>query len=65
MTGDGVTEIDDRWAFTTVRVTESVNAPTVAWIVVVPAAVVIANPEPLIVATEVDEEFQATPLTKS
>jgi hypothetical protein len=46
-------------------VTESVNAPTVAWIVVVPAAVVIANPEPLIVATEVDEEFQATPLTKS
>jgi len=33
--------------------------------VVVPAAVVIANPEPLIVATEVDEEFQATPLTKS
>jgi hypothetical protein len=46
-------------------VTESVNEPTVAWIVVVPAAVVIANPEPLIVATEVDEEFQATPLTKS
>ena len=65
MTGDGITEIDNRWAFTTVRVTESVNAPTVAWIVVVPAAVVIANPEPLIVATEVDEEFQATPLTKS
>ena len=65
MTGDGITEIDNRWAFTTVRVTESVNEPTVAWIVVVPAAVVIANPEPLIVATEVDEECQATPLTKS
>ena len=65
MTGDGATEIDDRCAFTTVRVTESVNEPTVAWIVVVPAAVVIANPEPLIVATELGEEFQATPLTKS
>jgi hypothetical protein len=65
VTGDGVTEMETRCALTTVRVTESVNDPTVAWIVVVPAPVVAARPEPLIVATGVDDEFQLTPLTKS
>ena len=61
----GVTEIEMRCAATTVKVVLSVNEPTVAVIVVDPAATVAAKPELLMVATAVDEEFQFTPLTKS
>lgn len=43
----------------------SLREPTVAVIVVMPAATVVANPELLMVATEVDDELQVTPLTRS
>ena len=61
----GVTEIEMRCAATTVKVVLSVNEPTVAVIVVDPAATVAARPELLMVATALDEEFQFTPLTRS
>jgi hypothetical protein len=61
----GVTEIEMRCAAMTVKVVLSVNEPAVAVIVVDPAATVAARPEPLMVATAVDEEFQFTPLTRS
>lgn len=61
----GATAIEIRWAGTTVNELVSENAPTVAVIVVAPAATVVASPEPLMVATEVDEEVQVTPLDKS
>src|SRR6266567_4570077 len=61
----GVTEIEMRCAATTVKVVVSVSEPTVAVIVVDPAAIVAARPEPSMVATPVDDEFQFTPLTRS
>lgn len=61
----GVTAIETRWAGTTVRVLVSENAPTVAVIVVEPAATVTAMPELLMVATEGEEEAHVTPLDKS
>ena len=61
----GVTEIEIRCAATTVNVEVSVKEPTVAVIVVEPAATVVANPEPLMVATVVEEDVQVTPLTRS
>jgi hypothetical protein len=61
----GITAIEISWAGTTVNVLVSENAPAVAVIVVAPAATVVASPEPLMVAAEVDEEVQVTPLDKS
>jgi hypothetical protein len=61
----GVTEIEVKCAATTVRVEVSLNAPTVAVIVVCPAAAVVASPELLTVATEVDDELHVTPELKS
>ena len=61
----GVTEIEIRCAATTVSVEVSVKEPTVAVIVVEPAATVAANPELLMVATVVEEDVQVTPLTRS
>lgn len=43
----------------------SVNEPTVAVIVVDPAATVVDRPELLMVATAVDDEAQATPADRS
>ncbi len=43
----------------------SLNAPTVAVIVVEPAATVVATPELLMVVTDGDEELQVTPADKS
>ncbi len=43
----------------------SLNAPTVAVIVVEPAATVMAMPELLMVVTDGDEELQVTPVDKS
>ena len=43
----------------------SVNEPTVAVIVVVPAATVVERPEVLIVATVVEDELQVTPAERS
>ena len=43
----------------------SLNAPTVAVIVVEPAATVVAMPELLMVVTDGDEELQVTPVDKS
>lgn len=54
-----------RCAGTTVRVEVSLSPPTVAVIVVWPAATVVAKPEPLMVATDVDDEAQVTPALKS
>jgi hypothetical protein len=65
---DGVaelTEIEIRCAATTVRSAVSLSAPTVAVIVVAPAPTVVAIPAPSMVATEVEEELQVTPLVKS
>jgi hypothetical protein len=61
----GLTAIDVRCAGTTVRVVESVKEPTVAVTVVDPAATVITNPLLSTVATDVEEDVQVTPLTKS
>jgi hypothetical protein len=61
----GLTAMETRCAGTTVNVLVSLNAPTVAVMVVEPAATVVAKPEPLIVAAAVDEEAQLTPLDKS
>ena len=54
-----------RCAGTTVKVIVSVNEPTVAVIVVEPAAMVVAKPELLMVATVVEDEFQVAPLARS
>lgn len=43
----------------------SVNAPTVAVMVVEPAAMMLARPLASMVATEAVEEDQVTPLTRS
>jgi hypothetical protein len=61
----GLTATETRCAATMVRVVESVSDPTCAVSVVEPAPAVVASPEELMVATEVDEELQLTPLTRS
>jgi hypothetical protein len=61
----GLTEIEVRCAATTVNKVLSLSEPTVAVIVVEPAANVVAMPDPSTVATAVDEEFHVTPLLKS
>ena len=61
----GFTEIDVRCAATTVRSALSLTEPTVAVIVVAPAPIVVASPDPSTVATEVEDELQVTPLLKS
>lgn len=61
----GLTEIEIKCAGTTVKVEVSVNDPTVAVIVVWPAATVVSNPELSMVATGVEEDVQVTPLDKS
>lgn len=62
---DGLTKIDNRCAGTTVSVLPSLNEPTVAVIVAVPAPTVAASPVPSTVATDVEEEVQATPQLRS
>lgn len=64
-TGFGLTLIETRFAGTTVRVLESVNDPTLAVIVVEPAATVVTRPLLSTVATEVEDEIQMTPLARS
>jgi len=61
----GSTSIDIRCAATTVKVVVSLRDPTVAVTVVCPAPAVVATPEPLILATELEEELQVTPLARS
>ena len=61
----GVKEIEVRCAATTVRVDVSLFEPTVAVIVVEPAATVVTSPVLLTVATEVEDELQVTPVLKS
>jgi hypothetical protein len=61
----GVTSIEIRLAGTTVRVVVSLWDPTVAVIVVCPAPAVVACPELLMLATDVEDEFHVTPLTRS
>ena len=61
----GLTAIEIRCAATTVRVDVSVHAPTVAVIVVWPAATVVATPELLMAATDGDDDFHVTPEVKS
>ncbi len=61
----GVSVIVWRCAGTTVITDQSVYAPTVAVMVVVPAAIVFARPLLSTVATLIDEELQVTPLTRS
>ena len=64
-TAFGATSIDIRRAETTVRVVVSLRDPTVAVIVVCPVPAVVASPEPLMLATEAEEELHVTPLTRS
>jgi hypothetical protein len=61
----GLSEIETKCAATTVSTELSLNEPTVAVIVVEPAAKVVATPELSMVATEVEDEVQETPLLKS
>jgi hypothetical protein len=61
----GLTVINVKCAGTTVNVLVSLSEPTVAVMVVVPAATVVASPELLTVATEVEDELHVTPLTRS
>lgn len=61
----GVNVIDCKCAGTTVITEVSVNVPTVAVMVVVPAARVVASPLPSTVATVAFEDVHATPVTRS
>lgn len=61
----GDTTMDVRFAATTVSVAVSVSEPTVAVIVVLPTPAVVASPVLSMVATDVDDEFQVTPLLRS
>ena len=61
----GVKVMVCRCAATTVITEESVNEPTVAVMVVVPAPTVVASPLPSTVATLEFEEVQVTPVTRS
>jgi hypothetical protein len=61
----GLTEIEVRCAATTVNTVLSLSAPTVAVIVVEPAASVVAMPDPSTAATAGEEEFHVTPLLRS
>jgi hypothetical protein len=61
----GLSEIETKCAGTTVSTELSLNEPTVAVIVVEPAANVVASPELPMVATEVEDELQDTPPLKS
>lgn len=54
-----------RFAGTTVNVLVSLKVPSVAVMVVVPAATVVARPLLSTVATEVAEELHATALLRS
>ncbi len=64
-TAFGSTSIDMRCAATTVKVVVSLRDPTVAVMVVCPAPAVVATPEPLILATELEAELHVTPLARS
>jgi hypothetical protein len=64
-TAFGSTSIDIKCAETAVRVVVSLRDPTVAVIVVCPAPAVVASPEPLMLATEAEEELHVTPLPRS
>ena len=57
--------METRLAATTVSKVLSVNEPTLAVMVAVPAPTVVAKPELLMVATPGADELQVTPLTKS
>lgn len=61
----GVSVMVCKCAATTVITDESVNVPTVAVMVVVPAASVVAKPLLSTVAALVFEELHVTPVTKS
>ena len=61
----GVTAIEERVAFVTVSVVFPETSPSVAAIVVVPAATDVAKPALSIVATPVFDELQATWAVKS
>ena len=61
----GVSEIEIRLAGTTVSVAVSLNAPAVAVIVTVPAAMVLASPLLSMLATVVSDDDQVTPLERS
>src|SRR5439155_1501212 len=61
----GVTAIEERVAFVTVSVVFPETSPSVAVIVVVPAATDVARPALSIVATPVFDELQATWAVKS
>jgi len=62
---EGLTEIETNCAGTTVSVEVSLRPPTVAVIVVEPAAIVVTSPEPLTLATEAVDELQVTPVLRS
>jgi hypothetical protein len=64
-TAFGSTSMDIRCAGTTVKVVVSLRDPTVAVIVACPAPAVAATPEPLMLATELEEELHVTPLARS
>jgi hypothetical protein len=61
----GLSVSEVRCAFTTVTVVESLSAPTVAVIVVVPAPTREARPVLSMVATDAVEELQVTPAERS
>ena len=61
----GVTVIERRLAGTIVMVEESVNAPNVAVMVLVPPLKVFARPLPSMLATVGFEELHVTPATRS
>lgn len=62
---DGLIVMEIRWAGTTVRTVVSVTEPTLAVMVVEPAASVAARPVPSTLATDVSEELHVTPLLRS
>lgn len=62
---DGLIVMEIRWAETTVRTLVSVTEPTLAVIVVEPAASVAASPVPSTLATDGSDELHVTPLLRS
>src|ERR1051326_5752290 len=62
---DGLIVMEIKWAGTTVRTVVSVTEPTVAVMVVEPAASVAASPVPSTPATDGSDELHVTPLLRS
>ena len=65
VTDPGFTAIETSTGASTVSTLDPCSAASVAWIVVLPAAIVVASPAALMVALAVLEELHKTTLVRS